>query len=457
MTQKQLMEVIGMQYKAIITRIVLIGSIVLSIILSWFIWTGSTNMPSINQPKQTTTTKKSDTTQPDLTDVFAPTQLLYQDEKDKYLLYNSHENIINEIGSLLKKANANSFIYAHLSEKKYLAQINKTNALTLKYSDQVSYQLFAQSYNQKPKRLKLGKNISFNRAQIVFGTQQTSLWLLNDQTKIVYHTKLTNFKETQVLALLNKADLRLSVSEQLFNHEPTVYIKPGQKLRPYSYLVNQQPENYYIAGLLNKDSNKIDMRQQSDGVVYSTKEAANQQKRLTVMDDTGELAFQDYNNKALPTELSERFEMSYQLLANIGNSLSSMRYYQYSGSDAAITFRMFVEGFPIFYQTNFGSVKVQLMASGQRVEFSSYGLQVPVPTDQKKVDILGTQQVIDQLTNRGYKQSAISKIQLGYQWQQEASNNQVIDLTPTYFIEYNGNWYALNELMTKNYQDVEEE
>ena len=156
-----------------------------------------------------------------------------------------------------------------------------------------------------------------------------------------------------------------------------------------------------------------------------------------------------YEDTKSPTGLTKSFETSFAALLKTGNSLSGMRFYSYDEDTNSTTYRTYVEGFPVFYQTNFGSVKVQLLPTGQRVDFSNYSLQVPVPAGDKPVALPSTQAVLNQMTKNGFLLENIDNIQVGYEWTQETSNNQVIDLNPTYFIQYKGVWRSLSALLAQ--------
>ncbi|USF98930.1 hypothetical protein A4W81_09180 [Latilactobacillus sakei] len=156
-----------------------------------------------------------------------------------------------------------------------------------------------------------------------------------------------------------------------------------------------------------------------------------------------------YEDTKSPTGLTKSFETSFEALLKTGNSLSGMRFYSYDEDTNSTTYRTYVEGFPVFYQTNFGSVKVQLLPTGQRVDFSNYSLQVPVPAGDKPVTLPSTQAVLNQMTKNGLLLENIDNIQVGYEWTQETSNDQVIDLNPTYFIQYKGVWRSLSALLAQ--------
>lgn len=280
------------------------------------------------------------------------------------------------------------------------------------------------------------------------------LTLMNDKSHMIYQTTMRQFSVAQVKRILDHSDVHLNVKESLLNHKPFIYVAANQSLLPYSYLVNQQPENYYITTLLDqKNTDNIDAKEQGDNVIYTDGDNNDLYKRLTINHKTGEIAYVKYEDTKSPTGLTKSFETSFETsfeaLLKTGNSLSGMRFYSYDEDTNSTTYRTYVEGFPVFYQTNFGSVKVQLLPTGQRVDFSNYSLQVPVPAGDKPVTLPSTQAVLNQMTKNGLLLENIDNIQVGYEWTQETSNDQVIDLNPTYFIQYKGVWRSLSALLAQ--------
>jgi len=83
----------------------------------------------------------------------------------------------------------------------------------------------------------------------------------------------------------------------------------------------------------------------------------------------------------------------------------------------------------------------------RRYNFAIYSLQVPVPTDKKSVTLPGTQSVIDQLVAAGYHKSKISSLQIGYQWLASTSSDKVVNLTPTWYVHYDGSWKTATQML----------
>lgn len=440
------MEVIGMKFNSFVMRVILIASIVLSIILSWKIWTNNTHYER-RTDSQTTTKAVSRKSDRKISDIFLPTQILWRTNQQSQLVYNSKESLVPKLKEAMKLTKSARFKASKLSEANYYQAITTDDTLTLLYPDNISYAVFKKVFDDSNNQLS--RNTTFNRIKITMGNKP-QLTLMNDKSHMTYQTTMRQFSEAQVKRILDHSDVHLNVKESLLNHKPFIYVAADQSLLPYSYLVNQQPENYYITTLLDqKNTDNIDAKEQGDNVIYTDGANNDLYKRLTINHKTGEIAFVKYEDTKSPTGLTKSFGTSFAALLKTGNSLSGMRFLQLWWRYQLTTYRTYVEGFPVFYQTNFGSVKVQLLPTGQRVDFSNYSLQVPVPAGDKPVALPSTQAVLNQMTKNGFLLENIDNIQVGYEWTQETSNNQVIDLNPTYFIQYKGVWRSLSALLAQ--------
>lgn len=429
-------------------RLGLILAIGISLLLSWKIWTNNSHY---ERQTDSQTTQKTPTRNADhqLADTFLPTQVLWRQSDQSELLYNSKENIVTQLKKTLKKTQIAAFKKVKLNETRYGQQLKTDKTVTLLYPDDVTYGILKEVFSYQGKnRGGIKNNATFNRIQITLGSKTADLWLLNDRTKVGYQAELTGFSKQKIKELVNASDVHLKVEEQFLNHKPLMYVAANQQLAPYSYLVNQQPENYYISSLLNQqNTDSINTKEQGDSAIYTDGTDSEQYKRLTIDHKTGEISFIKYEDVAVPKTTTKQFETSFDALLKTGNSLAGMRYYSHDEKTDTTTFRTYVEGFPVFYQTNFGSVKVQLLPTGQRVDFSNYSLQVPVPAEDHQVTLDSTESVLNQLTQNGFLLEDVDNIQVGYEWTKESDNDQVIDLNPTYFIQYQGTWRSLSALL----------
>ena len=176
---------------------------------------------------------------------------------------------------------------------------------------------------------------------------------------------------------------------------------------------------------------------------------------MTVNNKLGTVYFEDYSDSGDTRQISftTQLQKSYSHLVNLGVPMDNIRYYGYDTTSSSVIYRSYVEGFPIFNQTENGDVRIQMTSNGlDRYYFSLDSLQVPVPTTGKQTSVTlpSSTTVLKQLVAAGYKDNKIGSIELGYQWSQNKSSKLVIDLTPTYYVYYNGAWRTYTSMLNES-------
>jgi regulatory protein YycH of two-component signal transduction system YycFG len=86
-----------------------------------------------------------------------------------------------------------------------------------------------------------------------------------------------------------------------------------------------------------------------------------------------------------------------------------------------------------------------------RYIFSLDVLQTPVPSGKKDLKMISTKQVVNNLVNLGYDIKKIGTVELGYQSIKVGSSNMLINLKPTWFVQYNGKWINYNKATQNQY------
>ncbi|ANK60584.1 regulator [Loigolactobacillus backii] len=428
-----------MKIKNLILRVSLSVLIVISIILSGLIWTNNArfqrNTTDVT-PQQTQLDTKN------LAAVYLPTQIMATTKQgQKNLIYNKKENLIDTLRSDVKKWRFGRPTTVKLTAKQYLKLINRGNMLSINYPSNVSYSIFGQTFGQKVSQQDRNKN--FNRLLIPLGKKGV-VYLLSDRQTHGYRVKVSKQNLAVLKKAINKATVKMPINEQLMNKRPQIFYEQSVQVAQYSYLLNKQNPTDFVTALLDgKSPNSVDSKEVGDSTIYND----GTYKSLQVNHKNGTINFEDYSTSNTAKNTTSILTDSFRELSNLGNTPVNMRYFYYNPQDRTVVYRSYVEGFPVFNQTNFGTVKVQLMATGNKLDFSVYSLQVPLPSDKQAVTLPTTQNMLDQLQNAGYNLTDVKTVQLGYHWQVNHSSDSVIDLTPTYYINYNGSWLSLSQML----------
>lgn len=414
-------------------------AVAISITFSALIWTNPAQYEHNRQRSSNTQTTEINA-RPQR-DVFLPTQVLYSDSAGKQELLNNRKvNLTTELREALAKWKLGRVSRVKgVTHAEYLAYLQQKSSLLLSYASPINVKMFNRVFGSQ-----LGRT-STQFSRIMVPLTGHDLYLLDDRNQHVYRVRVRQPNVAAVCKILKENLFRINVKMQWLNHTAMAYVTNQVTVPSYSYLVNQQSSDYFTTRLLNNgESTNVTAKKNKDNTIYSDGTS----RQLTIYNKQGMALFEDYSALQTSLSFSQQLTTSYKAVKSVGIPMENLRYYGYSPSKRTMIYRSFVEGFPIFNQSDYGAARIQLLSQGvRRYNFSLYSLQVPVPNDKRSVTLPGTQAVIDQLSASGYSKKKISSIQLGYQWATSSSSDKVVDLTPTWYVYYDGNWKNYKQLL----------
>jgi regulatory protein YycH of two-component signal transduction system YycFG len=428
-------------------------TVMISLALSAIIWFN----PAIFQRDAKTTTATdagtSTKTNKKMSDVYLPIQIVKNENGGSYQLSSSKVDLIQKLQKQIKNWNFVSISqlnYKNTTE--YQKLLSKNNTVALNYGSSVTVELFNQAFGQQINKFK---NAKYNRILVLLGNKR-QLYLMNDQKKIVYLVKFKNRSLGKYVNSLNSKDLlQLPVSYTLEADQYQLNYSEPVSLPSYSYLINKANESSLVPQLLSSSSQStITTKVQKNKTIYTDGE----DNRMTINNQTGKIEFSSYSRlnyyegtqRTHVRKLSyyDRLKQSYLRISSISNFLDGIRFASYNLNNQQVVFNSFVAGFPVINENNYGSFEIQIMdLSGQRYSFSLYSLQVQVPSSNQRITLPSTSQIERRLLQAGFAGNKINQIKIGYRWQTNQSSKLVVDLIPTYFIDYNGQWISYQDLL----------
>jgi len=415
-------------------------AVAVSVTLSALIWTNPAQYEHNRQHSSNNPTTELNT-RPQK-DVYLPTQVIHSDATGKQQLLNNRKiNLTAEIRTALSAWKYGSVTRVHdVTHAQYLGYLKQKNSLLLSYASPVNVKIFNTVFGTN-----LGRtSTQFSRILVPLKGGKY-LYLMDDRNQEVYRVRIRNVATKALNQILNENLFRITVQMQWLNDSAMAYMPSQVTVPSYSYLVNHQSTDYFTSRLLNNgESTNVTAKKNKNNTVYSDGTS----KQLSIYGKQGIALYEDYSAIQATLSFSQQLKTSYDAVKTIGIPMENLRYYGYSGDNNTVTYRSFVEGFPIFNQSDYGAARIQILSQGvRRYNFSLYSLQVPVPNDKKSITLPGTQAVIDQLTAAGYSKKKISSIQLGYQWAASTASDKVVDLTPTWYVNYDGTWKTYKQLL----------
>lgn len=373
-------------------------------------------------------------------ELYAPSQIIWNDGDDLRLVYNNKQNIVSSVQKDMSNWKFNKVsVQSKKDTAKYKEFLNTKDSLQLFYPSQMSLSYYGQILKQD--NLDDHKKYMFNRVLFQFDKKDKNIYLGNDTNHTVYKLSVDSGSSKNIMKLLKNTDVSLRVKLEVKSNMVAVEYLDRVQMNPYSYLVTKQEDNSYISSLLG--SNNISTRKTGDVSTYSSSTF----QRLVSNSKKNELSYYDYAKDDLAGNKGEMLDIGYKLINQINSPLSNAKLASVDWDKKILVYREYVEGFPTFKKSDFGAVKISFNKSDTIAQFSNQVMQVPVPSDQKPVTLKSTSEVMENLKNYRYDTNKIKVIELGYNWNIDKDNKDVVDSVPSYFFKVDDKWYTLKELI----------
>ena len=245
--------------RKIFLPVALLVAVVLSMILSWFIWTN--NPVRYERNKEDTVTSTS--TQRDLStksirDIYLPVQVITTDVGGNQNLVNNHKvNLVTEIRDRMSTWKSNRMVLVKSRSKSdYLAQLRRPDTVMMNYDSSITVKVFNRVFKNQ---LKGVRNRKFNRIQIKMDDAK-HIYLLNDNGYRIYRVTVSGQKLSKLRSVLKTNLIKYPINLKMVSDQPTVFINKGLKMPRYSYMINKQDANNFVNRLMSSDNDNISIK-----------------------------------------------------------------------------------------------------------------------------------------------------------------------------------------------------
>ncbi|MFH5810286.1 YycH family regulatory protein [Companilactobacillus sp. FL22-1] len=432
-----------MKINRLIVELLLVIAVITSIVLSFFIWTNTARYQRGRNID--VTTAESSKNEIPMNQVISPTSVIWHDETDQNLIYNSNENISLSIQKIMGDWKIGTPKLVSKKDGAYYQKIIQgKNMLQLAYPTSITVNSFGYLLNNNSLKDSKTNYLNHNFNRILFNLKDkkdTNIYLANDSNYAVYKAKVRNASAIPIANLVKKANIHLKIKLDIMKHGVFVSYVDPIKLKSYSYVISGKEDGEYTTTLFDSNTNGLVTSENNGVYTYNYGES----KRLVSDHNTDELIFDDYTDTAVPKTQLGFLQRGYQKVVNLQNSISNLRLYDANWDDKSLVFREYVEGFPIFKKSQFGSIQVKFSRKGSTEHFLNKVLEVPVPSNQAATKLKSTNSIFKGLQRAGYSPNDVQDIEVGYEWESETDNEKVVDLKPTYYIKIGGHWKSYNE------------
>lgn len=432
-----------MKIKTCILPSMLAIAVIISVWLSSSIWI---NPAHYDRSQRVTSSQSTSTDIKPLSSVYAPTQVIETTNRKKQYIVNSQTvSLISEIANQTKNYQGAKMEQLDGNQKDYLNLLTTNNSIMLNYPSSISLKIVSNYFNNRFKNLS---NVLLNHIVIPFN-DSNNLYLLSDNKNKIYRIHIKDNHSDNIKNLISHNVHKIPVQISMRNQAPFVNYTHAFSMPQYGYLISKDSQNYYVTRLLS-DAQDVNIKRHRTSTVYNDESS----RQLTFYNN-GEVNFYDSHPGNISTNMTQFLTTSYDNISKIllNDSLANVRFFNYDANASRVTYRKYVEGFPIFNQNQYGDIQMRLVDNTSlKYNFSLKSLQIPVPTGRKNIKMPSTKQVLTRLKDYGYNVNNVKGVELGYQWSDVKSSDILVVLEPAWYINYGGRYINYKQMLNHNLQ-----
>lgn len=433
-------RMIGMRNKQKILQSVLLNALLVLLLVTSVVLTGFifSSFGKNEAPDQATAQQP----EKQLLEIFRPTQyIVSQADGSQQLAMHADDARLKKIRTAITNAkltDAQTKTVSVADIKKVLAT---KKSQIFRYPDVVPISYFNIRYDQN---VSTRKNFNFDYFVVALDRSNNS-YFVNTKTNQITTVKVSKLDRNAVWEQSKKLPKNMNINFKA--HQGRVMLNYPKKitLPVYSYLVTRRDPKTYVSALLGT-INQLNVTQDGDKTVYTNK--LNNQK--IIYDPYWEtVTFEDHNLKnKLPKNYIDRLNTGLSQISLLQSDFTDTRFYESQQNGQKITFRTYVEGFPVYFQSEIGAVHMTMDKHGNLT--STYSLNeigVPVPNSQPDVVLPSTTEVIKQLTDAGVQEKDYDFITPGYEWRLDKDSQAAVNMEPTWMIETHTGWQSVSSYL----------
>ena len=375
--------------------------------------------------------------------VFRPTQyVVTQAGGQQNVILKTDAVNVKDIKNALTSADFSDAQTETVSTEQIEKVLRLKSSFTLRYPDVVPLAYFNMRYSQQVDL----QSFNFNYFVLAMDNSHNG-YFVNTQKRQIMSVKVNKLNNNKVWRWVNQLPKSAVVNFKTYQDQAMLRYTQPFKLPVYSYLVNRRDPKTYVSALLGT-LNQLVISQSGDKTVYTNK--LNHQT-VTYDPDWETVTFEDHSTKnKLPKSYLDRLNLSFAQMNLLQLNLNDTRFYESQAGGQQVTYRTYVEGFPVYFQSESGAIHIDMAADGRQTStYSLNELGVPVPNQQSDVTLPATDDVLKQLEAAGVKPSDYDFITPGYEWLISKESQAAVNMVPTWMIETSDGWQSVDGYLAK--------
>lgn len=429
----------GMKWKY--TRIItLFALIILSLFLSWRMWTAGGGLGESQSPPRVAT--PSLTFERSKTHVFGPTQIVVHEHQGKRASTNL------QMLSQIQKGMSQWEITAieepiQISKQAYQDMMERIVGVELVFEGQTPFGLFEKSFNRMPREYE---DRTFNRAFIPLNNPE-KLYFYDSVTHMFFDTSVEKITKEDIdgLAYNEEAEYKAVEAVQLKNQH--IYLPTETSQVSYQdYLIERLPNSLFV-NFFFTDTSNVDVRRTENATRY-----LDYVSELRINEKNNLLTYRKQQSTNRTIGLGERLNRAFNELTQVEKWTEEIHYHNYNPDTKTITFRRYLGGLPVFGYFDYGEVQIR---SGEdsltylRLPLEVVQTPIAQVEEDPSVTLPSGPQIIAQLEAEGVSLLEVENIRLGLSWERSEESNQVVRFSPNWYVLEKGKWFELSRYVTR--------
>lgn len=431
-----------------IKSIFLTALVILSLFLTWNIWTYSPNFAEINQPQYMEDVTISN--KQEIASIVQPVQVLYHTDDEHY--GSSSEDVLGNVMDSVIGWTFTNFedVSSEFSSRELQNFMKKNGSSEIIFADEVPLLLYKQVIDIEDRELP---DVEFNRISIRTASEHGSssnVYFINTNTEAVYRLSA----EAADVKELNEEIKTIYETFQPFSlyevAEGKSFYLPSTELKinSYKYYTELLDEREFRDALF--EDPKL-VRQNETGRGYT-----DGLSKMNVNTDTMMLNYIDPSQeKSMKVSASELLNRSIQFVNEHAGWEENYRFAEMNIDEQEVTFRLYTDGLPVFNSDGMSEI-IQVWRQDEIYSYDRpfFTMNFPVPPGTKEVTVLSGEEAVAQLLKlEDFQVELLEDLAIGYEMTRDSNESRLITLEPKWHYKYNGVWQPLTSTVAGGVDD----
>lgn len=417
--------------------------VLLSFLLSYYLWTAGRGMDEEELTSGQAGQSSVSITTHTQSDTFRPTIVaLHGMENQNQIQIGRSYPLRDLLNDIFETQNLNQIERSNLtSYEDYMNELEQGRWIEFVYPEGQPLGMIDQKFDEISQDMN---NNFYDRISINIDNP-SSVYFYHTESEEMHVASTLEGEEVTIEPFLNEENITYIDAFPIFLNNNIVYLPTEPVDIPYRrYVIDQLPTSVYISNFF-PDTSLVDSRSNANITRYIdlTKEVSINQNIYTL----------DYLRQiSNPTGLepTTRFERSFDQVNRFENWSDTFILSEYDREEEIIEFQREIEGYPVFSLNGYETVsEIGLVETGvTHLKLPLRFINTPITIQGTPVrELISGEELLNRLeeATSGNLYNQIDDLSIGYSWDENEEESQVVNFNPDWFVLSNGSWMTLND------------